>query len=79
MSVFVPAGYEVRETDECVGELGGRLTRRGAEHLRAAYPPMHPGLRYEIERRGGLGWDRWVVVGYQNVLERETPKEAKLE
>jgi hypothetical protein len=69
--MIVPAGYSVVETDERVGELGGRLTRRGAERLRATYPPRHPGLRYEIERRGGLRWDRWIVVGYQNVLERE--------
>lgn len=67
---FPPAGYRLVETRDAIGTLGGKLTRRGAEKLRDAHTPAHPGLRWEIERRGGLRWDRWEVVGYQNVLEK---------
>lgn len=66
------------ETDERVetgnGVLGGRLTRRGAEKLRRQNPPYailgHPMYRMEIEKVGGLRWERWLVVCYQNRLEQ---------
>lgn len=66
------------ETDERVdtannGVLGGRLTKRGAEKLRRENAPAvvngHAIYRMEIEKVGGLRWDRWLVVCYQNRLE----------
>jgi hypothetical protein len=57
----------VREvTDEVVGVLGVRWTRRAAERVLAA-ASMYPGgpVEWRIERR--RRW-RWEVVGYQVVL-----------
>lgn len=65
------------ETSERVGDLGGRLTRRGAERLRAKYPPLGPWLRWEVEKVGGLRWERWRVVGYRNAAEGLTSQEIE--
>lgn len=69
----VPEGWRLVETNDGVDALGHALTRAGAERLKARFTPTaHLGLRYEVERvtRNPFVFDRWAVVGYQNVLEK---------
>jgi hypothetical protein len=73
MKLEIPAGYRVLQTDERISELGYTYTRDGAERLRDAHPPRHPGYRYEIEQvtRNPFVFDRWAVVAYQNELVKD--------
>lgn len=66
----VPEGYEVVKTQQRVGLLLTRCTKRGCEKyvktLMEHFGDI-PMLRYEVERRSRFIWD---VVAYQNVLHR---------